>query len=172
MNFQEATAIYDEWAKSQFNRDPDMPSEGLSEAFDGIWHLANLNGPLAVVTADGEVIAVGEFWMTYERLSEEGKCYPPGGAEYRRVLQEWIEARPDDMEEFIEQSAGAAETELTSQHLAQQDYVDSEIHSLLCGLAGKSLERDVELIGEVRDAISFEFQKRGVMTEMDFYPYL
>ncbi len=171
MNYEEAVTAYFEDAK-QSPGEPRMPNAGLSEEFDGIWHLANVNGPLAVVTGTGEVIAVDEFWKTYEQLSEEGNCYSPGGAEYRRVLREWVETRPDNMEQFIEQSAGAAETELTSQHLAKQEFVEDEIHSLLCTLAGKSLERDVELIGEVRDAISSMFQERGVMTEMDFYPYL
>ena len=73
----------------------------------GMWYLHNINGPLAVVTGDSSVIAVGHFWNAYERLSEEGKCDSPGGAEYRRVLMEWIEASPDNMEEFIVRRANA-----------------------------------------------------------------
>ena len=111
MNFQETSAIYYEWAKSQFNRDPDMPKEGLSEEVDGFWHLNNVNGPLTVVTAAGEVIAVGEFYAAYERLAEDGKCDSPGGAEYLRVLHEWIEDKPDDMEEFIVRRANVGPRE-------------------------------------------------------------
>lgn len=105
-NFAEARACYFIWSK-QHPGDPQTPNETLSEEHDGIWHLQNVNGPLAVVTAAGDVIAVREFHSAYERLSAEGKCDSPGGAEYQRVLHEWIEDQPDDMEEFIVRRANA-----------------------------------------------------------------
>ena len=99
-NFAQARACFLLWAR-RFPGEPQMPNENLSDEHDGYWHLNNVNGALAVVNRTGDVIAVGEFWAACERLSEAGKCDSPGGAEYRRVLHEWIENQPDDMEEFI-----------------------------------------------------------------------
>lgn len=42
----------------------------------------------------------------------------------------------------------------------------------LCDKTWEELGDDAELIGSVRDVISEEFARRGIMTEMDFYPYL
>jgi len=62
----------------------------------------NHQGPLAVVLADCAVVPVAEFFATYERLAEAG------GAEYRRVLMEWIEdGQPADLDEFICRRAGS-----------------------------------------------------------------
>jgi hypothetical protein len=106
MTYQDALARYLKWAK-QFPGDFNQPNESFSEEHSGIWHLNNVNGPLAVVMSNGDVIAVGHFWAAYERLAEDGKCDCPGGAEYRRVLREWIEQQPDNMEEFICRRANA-----------------------------------------------------------------
>jgi hypothetical protein len=110
MTYQEAVTHYTEWAE-QSPGNPNNPNEDFSEEHDGNWHLNNVNGGIAVVTADGDVIAVGEFWNAYERLSEEGKCDSPGGGEYRRVLTEWIEDSPDDLDEFISRRANASPDE-------------------------------------------------------------
>jgi hypothetical protein len=48
------------------------------------------------------------FWRTYERLSQEGACDSPGGAEYERVREEWLAAeQPADVEAFIRSRANA-----------------------------------------------------------------
>lgn len=106
MTFHEATDRYFKWAK-QFPGNANIPNASHSEEHDGIWHLNNVNGPLAAVMSNGDVIAVGNFWAAYERLAEDGKCDSPGSAEYRRVLVEWIEQQPDDMEQFICRRANA-----------------------------------------------------------------
>ena len=110
LDYEEAVARYYECAIRQSGQ-LRMPNENLSEKHDGFWHLANVNGPLAVVTNSAVVISVQEFWDTYERLSEDSKCDSPGGAEYRRVLHEWIENQPEDMEEFIMQRVNASPKE-------------------------------------------------------------
>lgn len=100
MTFDEACTRYFEWAE-QFPNDPAQPNRNLSQQDEGIWHLENVNGPLVAVTSDGSVVSVRPFWSVYERLAAEGKCDSPGGMEYRRVLTEWIEEQPDNMDEFI-----------------------------------------------------------------------
>ncbi len=46
--------------------------------------------------------AMSEFETAYEELSQVGACDSPGGAEYRRVKHEWVEAgRPADVQRFI-----------------------------------------------------------------------
>lgn len=46
------------------------------------------------------------FRAAYQRLSEDGQCDSPGGAEYRRVLGEWIDAEiPEPLEPFIIEAA-------------------------------------------------------------------
>lgn len=64
------------------------------------------------------------------------------------------------------------QTELTDEQIARQDFVDESIHSLLEELAGKELEHDGELLGAVRDVISVEFARRGIMTEFEFDPFI
>jgi hypothetical protein len=99
-SYDQACDAYMKWAKAQPGV-PQQPNEGLSKEYDGLWHLENIHGPLAAVTAKGEIVPVGEFFEAYERLAKEGKCDCAGGMEYRRVLREWIENKPDDLDEFI-----------------------------------------------------------------------
>lgn len=73
----------------------------------------------------------------------------------------------DSVEGHDSQASG----ELNEEQIARQDHVDSAIHALLQDLAGRDLEWDILLIGTVRDRIGEEFQCRGIMTEMEFYPY-
>jgi hypothetical protein len=63
------------------------------------------------------------------------------------------------------------ESELSDAQLERQDYVEGVIFEALEQLAEKKLEFDVEMIGNVRDAIEKEFACRAIMTEMEFYPY-
>lgn len=63
-------------------------------------------------------------------------------------------------------------SQLTSRQLDCQDEVYNAIHTLLEELAGKKLPHDISLIGAVRDVISDEFEERGIMDAMDFYPFI
>jgi hypothetical protein len=56
--------------------------------------------------------------------------------------------------------------------LERQVCVDRAINTLLTELADFDVEWDISLIGAVRDCIATEFQSRGIMAEMDFYPFL
>jgi hypothetical protein len=43
-----------------------------------------------------------QFYRTYDRLAEDGICDCAGGAEYRRVLAEWLHAgQPEPHSAFI-----------------------------------------------------------------------
>jgi hypothetical protein len=53
-----------------------------------------------------------DFRKVYVELSEEGKCDPPGGAEYYRVWEEYLKCDPmgfgtPDARAFITQHANA-----------------------------------------------------------------
>lgn len=61
---------------------------------------------------------------------------------------------------------------LTDEQISRQDEVDNAIYELLCDLSGKDLDWDIAFIGEVRDCISEAFKDRGIMSEMDFYPFM
>lgn len=61
---------------------------------------------------------------------------------------------------------------LTDEQIKRQDAVGDAIHALLEELGGKELDWDSSLIGAVRDCISEEFAVRGIMSEMDFYPWI
>lgn len=67
---------------------------------------------------------------------------------------------------------GEEEPELTGDQIARQENVDGAIHVLLTELAGKVLEWDMSLVSAVRERIGQEFQERGIMEEMEFYPYI
>jgi hypothetical protein len=47
------------------------------------------------------------FWRAYDELSANGYCDSPGGAESRRVFDEWIGAGqpPPQIHEFIRRQA-------------------------------------------------------------------
>lgn len=48
------------------------------------------------------------FWEAYKRLSQDGHCDGAGGAEFRRVLEEWKAAGcPEAMDDFIKARANA-----------------------------------------------------------------
>ncbi len=111
MSYQEACEAYFSWAE-KIPGQPENPSEGQSEFYDGLWHLENVSGPLVVVTDDSNVIPVGHFFAAYDRLADDGKCDCAGGMEYRRVLREWIDAgQPDDLDEFIVRRANVGPCE-------------------------------------------------------------
>lgn len=64
--------------------------------------------------------------------------------------------------------------ELTRQQIERQDFVDNAIFDLMNRLipSDKEMEWDIEAIGEVRDVILSQFERKGICTEMEFYPYI
>jgi len=64
--------------------------------------------------------------------------------------------------------------ELTDQQIARQDYVDNAIYDLINELiaSDKEMDWDIEIIGEVRDAVRALLVERGLCTEQEFYPYI
>ena len=69
------------------------------------------------------------------------------------------------------------EKELTQNELDRQDFVDNKIVDFLRELSGDdSLDYFTEpvndLVSNIRDMISMAFDKHGIMSELDFYPYI
>ena len=63
--------------------------------------------------------------------------------------------------------------ELTDLQVERQDCVDNLIQNLLNDLAmGREVEWDIAMIAEVREVIAVNFDGRGIMKEVDFYPYV
>lgn len=64
--------------------------------------------------------------------------------------------------------------ELTEQQIDRQDYVDNAIFDLIKELipSDKEMEWNIEVIGEVRNAIQSQLVDRGFCTEQEFYPYI
>ena len=52
----------------------------------------------------------------------------------------------------------------------RQDKVDNEIHLLLCKLTDRELEWDIEMIGQIREAIQEVLSFNDIMTPEEFYP--
>lgn len=63
---------------------------------------------------------------------------------------------------------------MTDQQITRQDFVDNAIFNLINELipSDKEMEWDIEVIGEVRDAIQAQLVEHGVCTEQEFYPYI
>lgn len=61
--------------------------------------------------------------------------------------------------------------DFTPKEVERQDLVDNAIHRLLCELSGRKLPWDIELIGEVRDAVQMTFESHTIMTGKEFYPF-
>lgn len=69
-----------------------------------------------------------------------------------------------------------SDRELTEEELARQDFVDNEIHNMICNVMRHvnpeaEPDWDIEPIAEIRDVILRYFID-GKYDEMDFYPYL
>jgi hypothetical protein len=61
--------------------------------------------------------------------------------------------------------------ELTQQQLDRQDFVDNTIREMLGTLTGKEeIDWDIELIGNVRDAIAYNLALAKIMDRDNFYP--
>ena len=66
-------------------------------------------------------------------------------------------------------------TRLTEKQIERQDFVDNQIFELMQKLlpASRTIEWDIEAIGEIRDAIRAQVvDKKRVISEAQFYPYL
>lgn len=57
-----------------------------------------------IMPTDFEVL---RFIYVYKLLADQGKADEPGGAEFRRVFVEWMEAGKPDGENFITERANA-----------------------------------------------------------------
>jgi hypothetical protein len=63
---------------------------------------------------------------------------------------------------------------LTQQQIAQQDFVDNAIFSLIQVInpSNREIEWDIEMIGEIRDVLKeWLVDKLNVITKQEFYPY-
>lgn len=60
--------------------------------------------------------------------------------------------------------------QLTNEEIQRREFVDGAICDLLNELAGKSLKRDILLVEEVRHCICRIFEKREIMSDLEFYP--
>ena len=66
------------------------------------------------------------------------------------------------------------ENGLTQQQIAQQDFVDNAIFSLIQVInpSNREIEWDIEMIGEIRDVLKeWLVDKLNVITKQEFYPY-
>jgi DNA polymerase sigma len=67
------------------------------------------------------------------------------------------------------------ENGLTQQQIAQQDFVDNAIFSLIRSVnpSNKEIEWNIEMIGEIRDVVKeWLVDKLSLTTEQEFYPYI
>lgn len=67
------------------------------------------------------------------------------------------------------------ENGLTQQQIAQQDFIDNSIFSLIRSVnpSNKEIEWDIEMIGEIRDVLKeWLVDKLSLTTEQEFYPYI
>lgn len=73
------------------------------------WYKKLPNGEW-ICTKCSLIVVPDEFYLTYDKLSEDGYCDDAGGCEYNRVREEWEEAgKPtgQDMIDFIQGGANA-----------------------------------------------------------------
>src|SRR5512135_1028558 len=64
------------------------------------------------------------------------------------------------------------ENDFTGKETDRQDCVDNSIQNLICEMAGRDVEWNMENIGEVRDVLQgIIVDKLKLMTEQEFYPY-
>ena len=52
------------------------------------------------------------FDRAYQELSEQGACDTPGGMEYARVMQEWLESGKPEVYAFIRARANVGPYEI------------------------------------------------------------
>jgi 4-alpha-glucanotransferase len=64
--------------------------------------------------------------------------------------------------------------ELTKEQIERQDFVDNAIFELLQTVnpTDNNFDWDIEMIGDLRDAIQYQIIKKTNCSEQDFYPYI
>ncbi|MBE0426233.1 MAG: hypothetical protein IBX72_06265 [Nitrospirae bacterium] len=65
--------------------------------------------------------------------------------------------------------------ELTDKQIERQDFVDNAIFNLIQSLntTDKTINWDIEMIGEIRDVIAeWMIERLNITDEQKFYPYL
>jgi hypothetical protein len=60
---------------------------------------------------------------------------------------------------------------LNKAQIDRQDYVDNTIHDMLAEVIPNH-EWDIEIIAEIREVIVEHLEGKGIMSEMEFYPYI
>ena len=62
--------------------------------------------------------------------------------------------------------------EMTDEQLERQDFVDNAIFSLIQDInpTAEAISWDIEMIGNIRDAIVNELEKKLGITEFEIYP--
>ena len=62
--------------------------------------------------------------------------------------------------------------EMTNEQLERQDFVDNAIFSLIQEInpTSQTISWDIEMIGNIRDAIVNELEKKLGITEFEIYP--
>ena len=100
--------------------------------------------------------------------------------EETRVLDLEILPRHDEEEPRLTRVKSSAEyrvkgepvsgKQLTDKQLERQEFVDNTIFSVLQALTGLNIQWDIEVVGEVRDAIERVAKNRLGIPEYQFYP--
>jgi hypothetical protein len=62
--------------------------------------------------------------------------------------------------------------EMTDEQLERQDFVDNAVFSLIKEMnpTNKPIDWDIEMIGNVRDAVVWELEKKLGVSEFEIYP--
>jgi len=63
---------------------------------------------------------------------------------------------------------------MTDKEIARQDFVDNSIFDLIREInpTSKTVDWDIDFIGEVRDVITKHFLNLKICTEQEFYPFV
>lgn len=63
--------------------------------------------------------------------------------------------------------------DLTSKQIERIDFLHNSVHQMLCSLAGREIEWDISVIGEICDVAEDHIcSNLGIMKDMEFYPYV
>jgi len=119
----------------------------------------------AGVPLDKTISSIGEKLREWEKNT--GSTGVP-----RSITQNIARMELDRIVDDLQDKSADDTPCLNDRQLEQQDFVEGVIHESLEQLAGRELEHDISLIAPVRDVIAEEFARRGIMTGMEFYPYI
>lgn len=62
--------------------------------------------------------------------------------------------------------------ELTREQIDRLDFLHNTIHQMVEQVVGQEMDWDMELVGEISDLIEDYVVKHGIMTDMEFAPYV